>query len=80
MFSELSKAITAVVLELLLSGPNLILIPQPFILPLSFDLLSAEGNVGELICKAERVAAEINFSKQRVNYCNVTKPEDSFLA
>ena len=66
MFSVLCKAITAVVRELLLSGPNLILIPQPYVLPLSFDLLSAEGNMGELICKAERAADEFSFSKQRV--------------
>jgi len=39
MFSELYKAITAIVRELLLSGPTLILLPQPYIVGLPFDLL-----------------------------------------
>ena len=47
MFSELSKAITAVVCELLSSKSTLILLLQPPVVPLCFDLLSADGNKGE---------------------------------
>jgi len=47
MFSEFYKAIAAVVGKLLLSGPSLILLPQPDVVPFSFDLLSADGNEGE---------------------------------
>ena len=47
MFIELTKAITAVVWELMSSKSTLILLPQPPVVPLSFDLLSADGNEGE---------------------------------
>jgi hypothetical protein len=46
MFSELHKVIAAVVRELLISGPNLFLLPQPPLVPLSFNLLKSEGKRG----------------------------------
>jgi hypothetical protein len=46
MFSEFYKAITTVVRELLLSGPTLILLSQPPVVTVSFDLLGADSTLG----------------------------------
>ena len=46
MLSELYKATTAVVSDLLLSEPTLILLPQTTVITVSFDLLSANSKLG----------------------------------
>ena len=68
--------------ELLLSGPTSILLSQPPVVTVSFDLLRADRNLGGglVIREVVRVPAELIFSKYRVKYCQGTKPEILFLA
>ena len=79
MFRELYTVVTTVVGELMFSGPNLILLPHPPVVPLLFHLLRADGNGnwggGALFREAEWVSAEFIFSQ-----CKVPKPELNFLA
>jgi hypothetical protein len=63
MYSELYKAFREVVLEVLLSGPTLVLLPQPPVVTVLFHLLSANWNGGEVIREAEKVPADFTFSK-----------------
>jgi len=65
MFSELHKATTAMVRELLFPAPALILLLQPLVLLLMFDLLRADVKWRGRRCnrKGVRVPAEFIFSK-----------------
>jgi hypothetical protein len=71
MFSELCKFITAVFRKLLFSGPTLILLLQPPVVPLTSDLLSAAVKGGgrggeEVIRETDRVPTDFIFSQYRV--------------
>jgi hypothetical protein len=66
MFSELYKAITAVVWELLFPVTTLILLPQTPVVNVSFDLLRTDSNLGGgrgVIREEERVPTEFIYSK-----------------